>query len=134
MGNVTREILQNARERDALRRSLRDQAPYYPDYLHRSVYNDRWIEYFITTLLRHKHEGTWYAQHFIENKLVKRSEAKNIKGLEESIKEELVKRLMKQVYVSILFYEINPDFKIPEGQLIDPVDELQQSEKERLGL
>ena len=133
MSDTTRKILQNAMAHDAFRRSMKHQAPYYPDYMIKRIHSPTHVKYVITTLLRHKHEGTWYTQHFIEDKVVDQGEARS-KGRNTAIKHELKDRLMKQVYLSMLFYKVDPERKTPSGELLDPVDELQDSEKERLGL
>jgi hypothetical protein len=112
---------------------MKHQAPYYPDYMIKRIHSPTHVKYVITTLLRHKHEGTWYTQHFIEDKVVDQGEARS-KGRNTAIKHELKDRLMKQVYLSMLFYKVDPERKTPSGELLDPVDELQDSEKERLGL
>ena len=75
-------------------------------------------EHHFTCIVRHKHNGTWYARHHWLSRIGE--------------KEHLLKEFLHQVYLDMKFGTIHPETTDMAGEPLDPVDDLQQSESERL--
>lgn len=149
--HTTRRILQGAEIFQRCIRYLEQRAPYYPQYEFfrqseflpkilgpREEVEDYSTEtFYITTKVRHLHEGTWYARHHVQTYRLTETLLENSKDKSYAINEtklKLVQQLTHAVYLDLKFGQINPDFQRPGGGELDPIDDLQVSEEERLDL
>jgi len=120
------KILAGAGMTEAKIEYFRRKAPYYPKRHTEIHVNEELFQkhLYATTIVRHEHEGVWYARHHLQEQVIANDDTHTPTRVEE--------HLLHEVYLDLRFGKINPDIKRPNGKSLDPVDKLQISESERL--
>lgn len=121
------EIMQNAKQQEVIRLKLKSESPYYPDWIEKEIGDS----VYFSTILRHKKGETWYAEHHLaEGHYNYRMTDKKRK----QVRDRTFKRFITRLYLSLRFGEIKPEMTDGTGGYLWPEDDLQKSEKERLGI
>lgn len=116
------KILEGASNTELRIKYFKEKAPYFPEY-YLEVGADEFSNtvFHLTCKVRHKHNGTWYAKHHYHTEIAD--------DLEKPLQ-----NFLREVYLDLKFGKINPDLIRQNGEPLDPVDDIQQSERERLGI
>ena len=108
------KILYGAAMFERVQAHMLRKSPYFPDFYYEEIED----QHHFSCIVRKEHSGKWYARHHWYN------------GIGE--KDDHLKQFLKNVYLDMMFGTIHPEIRDMRGRPLDPVDDLQQSESERL--